>query len=61
MTGLEPNGRPILLNPANALLSLQATTDSKRFYEWMLAVNGGQAVIHTFGTDTYGQSLYTPR
>ena len=61
VSGLEPNGQPILLNPANGLLSVQATADAKRFYEWLLAADGGQAVIRTFGTDRYGQPLYTPR
>ena len=61
LSGVERSGQAILLNPANGLLSAQASPDSKRFYDWLLAADGGQAVIRGFGADRYGQPLYTLR
>jgi ABC-type tungstate transport system permease subunit len=61
LSGVERSGQPILLNPANGLLSAQASPDSRRFYDWLLAADGGQAVIRGFGADRYGQPLYTLR
>ena len=61
MSGAEPSGQPLLLNPASGLLSEPATDDAKRFYDWMLAADGGQAVIGEFGTAGYGEPLYRLR
>jgi hypothetical protein len=59
VSGTERSGQPILLNPANGLLSAQASPDARRFYDWLLEADGGRAVIRGFGADRYGQPLYT--
>jgi len=61
VSGVEQSGQPILLNPANGLLSAQASPDARHFYDWLLAADGGQALIRGFGADRYGQPLYTLR
>lgn len=60
VTGVDPAGQPLLLNPAAGLLSPVATAEAKRFYDWMLGA-GGQAVIKDYGTAKFGQPLYRPR
>lgn len=61
VSGVDPAGRPLLLNPASGLLSPQATDDARRFYDWLLAADGGRAVIREYGAAKYGQPLYTLR
>ena len=61
VSGVEQSGQSILLNPANGLLSAQASPDARRFYDWLLAADRGQAVIRGIGADRYGQPLYTLR
>jgi ABC-type tungstate transport system permease subunit len=60
VTGLDPAGQPLLLNPAAALLSTAATPRATAFFEWLLADEGGQAVIRRYGTDKFGAPLYVP-
>ena len=60
VTGLDPAGQPLLLNPAAALLSRAATPQATAFFEWLLADEGGQAVIRRYGQTRFGAPLYVP-
>jgi ABC-type tungstate transport system permease subunit len=58
VSGLDPSGQPLLLNPADGILSPKATAVARDFYAWLLQPNGGQAVIRTYGSDRFGAALY---
>lgn len=60
VTGLDPAGQPLLLNPAAALLSTAASPQATAFFDWLLAERGGQAVIRRYGTAKFGAPLYVP-
>jgi ABC-type tungstate transport system permease subunit len=60
VTGQDPAGQPLLLNPAAALLLTAATPQATAFYDWLLAEDGGQAVIRRYGTEKFGAPLYVP-
>jgi ABC-type tungstate transport system permease subunit len=59
VSGLDPAGQPLLLNPAAGILSPEAPAVARDFYTWILQPDGGQAVIRTYGSDRFGAALYT--